>query len=532
VARDQIDVSCGTTGVAMYHDGGESECAERFVPAADSTFDHCLQAVDCAMNKQMRVPLASPTTLFLEQMVPHHANAVNMAKLLLRTETPQNIEAVEGLENILWSIINNQNYQIHQFRNLLGSVGETAEQCIAADGSRKPLLDQRKIVGGGANTPTAPGATCTPTETNLCMSLDPFASETGYYNFKGYTGSSPDIQVTIGKTYTFDQSDPTNWYHPVGFAYEPDGAHGSTWGGPALDEVENAGELQYLIDGMVPDCDDAGDTGLDCYEPEFFYPRDHWKGKVYTAELTITQGMAERSKGGVIYYFCHIHSKMSGKIRIMTADGNPFMSTPPTMELPLYSPVARDQIDVSCGTTGVAMYTYGMPKACSKDFLCGNMTDPVVTGGDAQFAQCLQGVDCVMNQGMYQESTPEHHSPIVTFQEQMIPHHLNAINMAKLLLKEGGEAFKLRAAEDEESDDATLYALLWDIINVQNYQVHQFRNNLMANAGNAGIAPGEVCTQGAKCAEGYTCMCTGSSGGHSRRNLLFASIPNTHCKCM
>merc|ERR1712008_574962 len=167
------------------------------------------------------------------------------------------------------------------------------------------------------------------------------------------------------------------------------------------------------------------------------------------------------------------------------------------MELPLYPPVARDQIDVSCGTTGVAMYTYGMPKACSKDFLCGNTTDP-----------------------------------IVTFQEQMIPHHLNAINMAELLLKEGGEAFKLRAAEDEESDDATLYALLWDIINVQNYQVHQFRNNLMANAGNAGIAPGEVCTQGAKCAEGYTCMCTGSSGGHSRRNLLFASIPNTHCKCM
>ena len=109
---------------------------------------------------------------------------------------------------------------------------------------------------------------CAPTETNLCMSLDVFASETGYYNFKGYTGSSPDIQVTIGKTYTFDQSDPTNWYHPVGFAYEPDGAHGSTWGGPALDEVENAGELQYLIDGMVPDCDDAGDTGLDCYEPE------------------------------------------------------------------------------------------------------------------------------------------------------------------------------------------------------------------------------------------------------------------------
>ena len=102
----------------------------------------------------------------------------------------------------------------------------------------------------------------------LCMSLDVFASETGYYNFATYTGSSPDIAVTIGQTYTFDQSDPTNWYHPVGFAYEPDGAHGSTWGGAELDEVEGKGELLYKINGAATTCDDAGDTGLDCYEPE------------------------------------------------------------------------------------------------------------------------------------------------------------------------------------------------------------------------------------------------------------------------
>ena len=118
---------------------------------------------------------------------------------------------------------------------------------------------------------------CVSSDTNLCMSLDMFASETGYYNIAGHTGSSPDIFVTIDKTYTFDQSDHTNWYHPVGFAYQPDGAHGSTWGGDELPEVEGAGELMYKINGTATVgatesenyCgDDTGDTGLDCYEPE------------------------------------------------------------------------------------------------------------------------------------------------------------------------------------------------------------------------------------------------------------------------
>ena len=148
------------------------------------------------------------------------------------------------------------------------------------------------------------------------------AGETGYYEFAGHTGPSPDIEVRIGQTYTFDQTDPSNWYHAIGFAYYPDGAHGETWGGEERAEVEGKGELLYKIDGAATTCPDAGDTGLDCYEPEFFYPRADWMSKKYTAELTITQAMADQSHGGVIYYFCHIHSKMSGKIIIKNADGS------------------------------------------------------------------------------------------------------------------------------------------------------------------------------------------------------------------
>ena len=62
-------------------------------------------------------------------------------------------------------------------------------------------------------------------------------------------------------------------------------------------EVERAGELQYKINSLNPTCADAGDTGLDCYEPEFFYPRSEWLTKEYRAELTITQEVANDSFG-------------------------------------------------------------------------------------------------------------------------------------------------------------------------------------------------------------------------------------------
>ena len=221
------------------------------------------------MNKEMHVPLLdSARNTFLEQMIPHHANAVNMAKLLLKTN-PDPVADTEGIEDIVHGIINTQNYQIHAFRNILESDATMPhDQCRSADGTYEPLTGRDKQITGSYQgcPPNVPS--CVPSATNLCMSLDTFASETGYYNFAGYMGSSPTIRATIGQTYTFDQSDPSNWYHPVGFAYEPDGAHGSTWGGAELDEVEGLGELLYKIDGAPTTCADAGDTGLDCYEPE------------------------------------------------------------------------------------------------------------------------------------------------------------------------------------------------------------------------------------------------------------------------
>merc|ERR1719460_752999 len=406
-----------------------------------------------------------------------------MAKLLLKQASAEDITAAmeeDGLENILYNIINVQGYQIHQFRNYLG--GHTEYQQVEVDGATLTAESVghhcdsdgagRTAISGTAYTPTAGKdvAGCTPSDTNICMSVNIFTGETGYYEFAGQDGPSPEITVKIGETITFDQTDPSNWYHPVGFAYEPDGAHGSTWGGEELDEVDGAGEavgaqLQYKIDGAAPTCADHLETGLDCYEPEFFFPREEWMSKKYTAELTVTQAVADRSHGGIIYYFCHIHSKMSGKIRILKADGTEFKPTANPTELTLYSKTVNSGLDATCGTTGAASFAPGASNACTMNFLPGNI--------DTDFEKCLQAIDCQMNKEMRVAGHDTHKSSIATFMQDMIPHHTNAVNMAKLILKHVPAA-DIAAAMDE----GTLTNILYNIINVQNYQIHQFRNYL------------------------------------------------------
>mmetsp|Transcript_29318 Transcript_29318/g.73204 ORF Transcript_29318/g.73204 Transcript_29318/m.73204 type:complete len:805 (-) Transcript_29318:704-3118(-) len=404
------------------------------------------------------------------------------------------------LANILWGIINSQNYQIHQFRNYLGSDSKYAA-VQDPDGSNLTATSLGQHCSTDLSIGFIPESTyptvsgrpvdgCTPNETTFCVSLDPFASETGYYMFTGFDGPSPTIHVRIGQAVTFDQRDPTNWMHPLGFAYEPDGAHGAVWGGDELPEIEGAGELQYLINGAPPTCADAAETGLDCYEPEFFYPRSVWREKEYSVVLNVTQAVADASNGGVIYYFCHIHSKMSGKIIILNPDGSPFSNGKP--EKPLYSVPERSSFDVICGTTDSFMFADGGALECSERFLSGVIDTP--------FEKCMQAIDCRMNVHMRILGHDSHGSGITTFMQQMIPHHQNAVNMAKLVLRHVSSQAIACALDDCSgatsagaeggggseaggvTTDGEFANILWDIINSQNYQIHQFRNYLGGHA--------------------------------------------------
>ena len=100
--------------------------------AIDTNFEKCMQAIDCKMNREMKSATdffhsGHPMALFAQQMcvpplsfhlsftdasfytapcrIPHHVNAVNMAKILLQTEAAANIENAmeeDGLVHILW----------------------------------------------------------------------------------------------------------------------------------------------------------------------------------------------------------------------------------------------------------------------------------------------------------------------------------------------------------------------------------------------------------------------------------------------
>lgn len=287
---------------------------------------------------------------------------------------------------------------------------------------------------------------------NLVTKVDLFASETGYYTFDGYQGVSPDITVNIGDTLVFDQRDITNYYHPLGFAFYPDGAHGATWGGDERDEVEGLDQIAYYIDGERA-CPDPTDIGLDCYEPRFFYPSEVWAENHYTVELTITQELADESLGGVLYYFCHIHSLMSGKIIIAGSTGKPGSTAPF-----LYTPYTPSAFDVKCGTSNLASYAAGGENECTEQFVCGEL--------NTEFEQCLQAMDCAMNREMKVDSFDTHGDPIALFAQQMIPHHVNAINMAKLLMKQ---------VPQKELEDSEFFAIVHDIIVTQNFQNHVMR---------------------------------------------------------
>ena len=56
--------------------------------------------------------------------------------------------------------------------------------------------------------------------------MDLYSSEFGFYYFAECEelGNFPTIAMELGKTYRFIQSGVSNYFHPLGFAYEPDGA--------------------------------------------------------------------------------------------------------------------------------------------------------------------------------------------------------------------------------------------------------------------------------------------------------------------
>lgn len=294
----------------------------------------------------------------------------------------------------------------------------------------------------------------------------------GEYQVAGCEGTSPTLLLTRGVEYTLLQEAPTNWMHPLGLAYYPDGAHGFLEYAevPELEHPtpDTCDEEQFLcnpgpgvvqaplygIDGVFEtfsDWNNGSSGGLDVYEPSFQVPQDQWAEHQYAVRISVPI----ESRTQTLFYFCHIHSGMSGPMRVEDPVSSANSLVQPWQPDTYYTG-QQQQFDIDCGTSQVSQYHHSKDKFCpNMSFLCEQDDNPV-------FSSCMEAIDCKMN---YEMRVEEHSNPLVVFMHQMIPHHENAVNMARIALKHA------QAAEGFADSELSVPALLRDIVNTQNKQI-------------------------------------------------------------
>jgi hypothetical protein len=81
---------------------------------------------------------------------------------------------------------------------------------------------------------------CTSDTNEFHAHVDLHAGELGYYWFEecGENVVNPTLGLEVGQVYTFYQTDRSNYMHPLGYAYFPDGAH------------EDMNELEPVVSSM------------------------------------------------------------------------------------------------------------------------------------------------------------------------------------------------------------------------------------------------------------------------------------------
>merc|ERR1712160_106980 len=166
-----------------------------------------------------------------------------------------------------------------------------------------------------------------------------------------------------------------------------------------------------------------------------------------------------------IFYFCHIHSGMSGRIKFL--DETDHMIQKENVPALPYIYDNPSTFDEKCGTYGLRQYQLPHPQ-CPSMFVCqkNQMSDEL-----KQYSECYDAMNCAMAVGM----TTKVEDEIALFIHQMIPHHQNAVNMAKALLHSG------KVTCDDvtvESDDCELYKALVSVINHQNHQIQTMQGVL------------------------------------------------------
>jgi len=414
---------------------------------------------------------------------------------------------------ILYDIINGQNRQIQRMQKYVLDQMEVEEfaECkvdfappaitdTTTTAATKNADDRRRIQSTTSSFES--GIPCEPClgtigDCTIKVRVNLYASELGYFAFDGCDGVNPTLHLTQGRNYIFDQSDISNWYHLLGISYEHDGSMepGFIPNGDGCADTQSCPAPMYFQQGeykgvysnnnnTAPVTTGEEDFGLDAVEDLFKYPIGNWEDLgPFKVELKYNVSYDQD-----IFYYCHMHDGMTGRIKLLDADGN--MLNPE--DTPLL-PFAYDDVssyDEICGTYG--LFDFQLPNTrCPEMFVCGvesNLSPLTI------LANCIDSMDCAMFHGMTtgyggQELTHGGTDDIALFIYQMIPHHQNAVNMAKSLLKSGETDCRPDVQErGRKSTECRLEPIVRSIINTQNRQIQRMRRVLR----NIGATPTDV----------------------------------------
>lgn len=320
--------------------------------------------------------------------------------------------------------------------------------------------------------------TCPDTDTRtFTVKVNLFAGSYGLFEFEecGDVNPAPALQMKVGDIYTFDQTDISNYYHPMGFAYERDGAltdspelepgEASPDSGSDCAESNACPAPIYFKNGVqlepysnLADTDDdlvnSDLFGLDLYEPEFFYPIGDWASNEYTIKLRYNDDTVSQD----FFYFCHIHAGMSGRVILLDSDGNQKTNDRVDAREPYYSD-DYSEFDENCGTSGLGEYETGT-SGCPEQFVCAG------DDGKSEYATCIDAMNCQMMEGMTSNAGETVQD---LFLIQMIPHHVNAVQMSKALLKTND--YECTDFVDGETVECILQSIARTIIVNQNFQI-------------------------------------------------------------
>ena len=319
--------------------------------------------------------------------------------------------------------------------------------------------------------------------TTLSTLPPPQFSYPGYYTFEecGDDWINPTIGVEVGQVYTFIQKDRSNFLHPLDFSYFPDAVHlgedlldprnnptkdGSTSQGEGCDITMTCPSPMYFLnDGylgtysnipeLVPVTVNESDIGLAVYEDLFHQEMPSWVGLgTFSIKLKFDD---ESYTSNDLFYYCRVHQYMAGRIKLLK-NGEPvnIKDTPPlyyTLETP-------GEFDKQCGTFGLDPYQLPHPQ-CPYNFVCD--VDDRMRG----FANCIEAMDCHMMIGMTTKVTAK--SEVALFVHQMIPHHQNAVNMARALLHAG--FLPCDDLTNTEDPYCIMQSLLYSIVAGQNHEI-------------------------------------------------------------